>query len=70
MPIIYRYPDKPAAWNERDALLFACSIGCLESELQYLYVRVTELLACGAYVLNMRRSSVPDSPHFRPFQLC
>ena len=40
---LYEYPLKPVSWNERDVLLFANSIGCEPSELQYLYVSLEEI---------------------------
>lgn len=66
---LYEYPLKPVAWNERDVLLFANSIGCEPAELQFLYVSVLEYNArAGTNV--MQRSCILHSQHFQHTPLC
>lgn len=40
----FEYPRKEVAWNQRDALLFANTVGCTADELHFLYVCCTYLL--------------------------
>ena len=39
----FEYPPQQVSWLKRDALLFANTVGCTESELHFLYVRYSSI---------------------------
>ncbi|KIW95434.1 uncharacterized protein Z519_04018 [Cladophialophora bantiana CBS 173.52] len=57
----FRYPDQPCAWNERDLILFAASIGCRAEELRYLYEKHPTFCAFPTYPVILQFKGAANS---------
>ncbi|KIW24298.1 uncharacterized protein PV07_10025 [Cladophialophora immunda] len=57
----FEYPDRPCAWNERDLILFAASIGCKDDELRYLYENDPSFCAFPTYPVILQFKGAADS---------
>lgn len=62
----YEFPAYPVKWLTRDVLLFANSIGCTRDELQFIYVRPSNLFAETGTDDIARRNCTPTSTSSPP----